>query len=210
MVLEVRGVSAWWGHAQVLFDVSLSVAAGEWVSLQGLNGAGKSSLLQAIAGLGPRTQGAIRWQDQDMTSLPAYRRAQAGLAWVPEQRRLFTNLTVAENLSIAAQLPVAERLDEVLDLFPNLRPAMGRLAGQLSGGEQQMLALARALMTGPQLLLLDEPCEGIAPLLVETIRDSLLTLKQRGMPMLVAEQNSLLDGCADRRIVLVAGQISRA
>lgn len=209
-MLEVRGLSAWWGHAQVLFDVNLSVAAGEWVALQGLNGAGKSSLLQAIAGLGPRTHGALRWQGQDISALPAHRRAQSGLAWVPEQRRLFTNLTVAENLHIAAKLPVAERLDEVLDLFPNLRPALGRPAGQLSGGEQQMLALARALMTGPQLLLLDEPCEGIAPLLVETIRDSLLALKRRGLPMLVAEQNSLLDGCADRCIALVAGQISRA
>ena len=207
-MLEVTDLSAWWGRAQVLFNVSLSVGPGEWVALHGLNGAGKSSLLQAIAGLGPRIQGRVQWNAQDWSALEPYRRAQAGLAWVPEQRRLFANLTVAENLYIAARAPLAQRRDEVLDLFPNLRPAMGRMAGQLSGGEQQMLALGRALMTGPQLLLLDEPCEGIAPLLVETIRDSLLALKRRGMPMLVAEQNSLLDGCADRRITLVAGQIS--
>ena len=206
-MLEVRGLSAWWGAAQALFDVSLVVAPGELVVLQGLNGAGKSTLLQSIIGLGPRAQGSVRYQGQALLGLAPYQRAAAGLGFVAEQRRLFTDLTVRENLLLAARAPAAQRLQEVLTLCPALAAALGRAAAHLSGGEQQMLAIARTLMTGPTMLLLDEPCEGIAPLLVESIRDTLLLLKRQGMPMLVAEQNVLLSAHADRLVTLVAGHL---
>jgi len=204
-MLEVRNLSAWWGSAQVLFDVSLRVAPGELVVLQGLNGAGKSSLMQALMGLGPRVQGQVRYQGKAVEGEPTHVRARAGLGFVPEQRRLFLELTVLENLMLAARAPRQQRLQEVLALFAPLRGALNRQAAQLSGGEQQMLALARTLMTGPSMLLLDEPCEGIAPLLIQTIRDTLLQLKRKGMPMLVAEQNELLAAHADRLITLSAG-----
>ena len=205
-MLEVQALSAWWGPAQVLFDVSLCVRPGELVVLQGLNGAGKSSLLQSIIGLGPRAAGSVRYRGQELVGQPVHARARAGLGFVPEQRRLFGELSVADNLLLAARAPQTERLQQVLELFPALQPALRRPAAQLSGGEQQMLALARTLMTGPAMLLLDEPCEGIAPILVESIRATLLLLKQQGMPMLVAEQNALLAAHADRLITLTAGQ----
>jgi len=206
-MLEVQALSAWWGPAQVLFDVSLRVRPGELVVLQGLNGAGKSSLLQSIIGLGPRAAGSVRYQGRELLEQPVHARARAGLGYVPEQRRLFGELSVADNLMLAARAPQADRLQQVMALFPALQPALRRPAAQLSGGEQQMLALARTLMTGPAMLLLDEPCEGIAPILVQSIRATLLLLKQQGMPMLVAEQNALLAAHADRLITLTAGQI---
>ena len=209
-MLEVQGLSAWWGNAQALFGVSLQVPAGELVVLRGLNGAGKSTLLQSLAGVGPRTSGRMVFGDHALHTMPAHARAQTGLSWVPEQRRLFGGLSVAENLSLAARIPVQQGLEDVLTLFPALKPALRRSAAQLSGGEQQMLALARALMTDPQLLLLDEPCEGIAPLLVESIRDALLVLKRRGLTLLVAEQNTVLADYADQCITLAGGQILKA
>jgi branched-chain amino acid transport system ATP-binding protein len=208
-MLEVKHLNAWWGAAAALFDVSLSVNAGELVVLQGLNGAGKSTLLQAILGIGPRTSGAINYKNKSVTNWPAHRRAQAGLGYVAEDRRLFTGLTVRENLDIAARgQNQPSRLKEVLGLFPALKTMLSRRASQMSGGEQQMLAIARTLMTSPELLLLDEPCEGIAPVLVESIAEALLELKRQGMPMLVAEQNQILAGRADRLITLVAGQLA--
>jgi len=218
-MLELRHLHAWWGAAQVLFDVSLVVGSGEWVVLQGLNGAGKSSLLQTIMGLGPRSDCVLRYQNQSIADWPTHRRARFGLGYVPEDRRLFTALTVLENLQVAAhtrpavgapaqrQTP-AQRLARVLELFPVLASMLQRPAAQMSGGEQQMLSLARTLMTGPTLLLLDEPCEGIAPVLVESIRDALLALRAQGISMLVAEQNAILAGCADRVITLSAGHIA--
>ncbi len=214
-MLELRGLDAWWGPAQVLFQVALTVQPGELVLLQGLNGAGKSSLLQAIMGLGPRVRGSVRYQGQDLSASAADVRARAGLGYVPENRRLFGELTVQQNLLLAARprqdrVALQRHLQEVLAMFPALEPALPRLALQLSGGEQQMLALARTLMTSPSMLLLDEPCEGIAPVLVESIREVLLKLKQQGMPMLIAEQNALLVSHADRLITLTAGQLSGA
>ena len=209
-MLEVRDLCAWHGAAQALFGVSLTVGNGELVVLQGLNGAGKSTLLQAIMGLGPRVEGAISYQNESMLALPTHQRALRGLGYVPEDRRLFTALTVRENLLIAARrgasgaLSVAQRQDQVLQLFPALKTMLGRSAAHMSGGEQQMLSIARTLMTGPSLLLLDEPCEGIAPVLVESIRDALLSLKAQGMAMLVAEQNGILAERADRVITLTA------
>jgi branched-chain amino acid transport system ATP-binding protein len=207
-MLEVRHLNVWYGAAQALFDVSLSVAPGELVVLQGLNGAGKSTLMQAVMGLSPRVTGEIRYQDESILGWPAHRRAQAGLGYVAEDRRLFTGLTVRENLHIAARGEVARQEAQVLALFPSLEAMLQRRASQMSAGEQQMLAIARTLMTGPRLLLLDEPCEGIAPLLVASIRDALLALRAAGIPMLVAEQNRILADRADRVVTLVSGRVA--
>jgi branched-chain amino acid transport system ATP-binding protein len=214
-MLEVSQLSAWYGAAQALFNVSLQVGQGELVVLEGLNGAGKSTLLQSIIGLGPRLRGQVNFQGQSIAAWPAHARAQAGLGFVPEDRRLFVELTVLENLLVAARPPgagaasrvqSAAQLEQVFTLFPALKPMQKRRALEMSGGEQQMLSIARTLMTSPTLLLLDEPCEGIAPVLVESIVDALLLLKKQGLAMLVAEQNTLLAAHADRVITLVAGQ----
>ncbi|HNV60003.1 MAG TPA: ATP-binding cassette domain-containing protein [Rhodoferax sp.] len=207
-MLEIRDLRAWYGQAQALFGVSLTVGLGELVVLQGLNGAGKSTLLQAIVGIGPRVEGVVRYQSESMLELPSHQRALRGLGYVPEDRRLFTALTVRENLLIAARRgsasALAQRQEQVLQLFPALKGMLGRSAAHMSGGEQQMLAIARTLMAGPSLLLLDEPCEGISPVLVESIRDALLSLKAQGIAMLVAEQNGVLTARADRVITLTA------
>lgn len=207
-ILAVQNLNVWYGAAQALFDVSLQVAPGELVVLQGLNGAGKSTLLQAIMGLGPRVSGVISYENNSISDWEPHRRAQAGLGYVAEDRRLFTGLTVLENLRVAARGDVDANEARVLALFPALKTMLRRVSSQMSGGEQQMLAIARTLMTSPRLLLLDEPCEGISPVLVESIVDALLLLRARGMPMLVAEQNNLLAERADRVITLVAGQLS--
>ena len=213
-MLEISGFSAFYGPAQALFDVSLQVKAGEFVVLQGLNGAGKSTLLKAVMGMEVKTRGSIRFSldaaGVDMSHWETHRRAKAGLGYVAEDRRLFTGLTVLENLQVAARGDVASKAQEarVLDLFPVLKTMLKRPAAHMSGGEQQMLAIARTLMTRPRLLLLDEPCEGIAPVLVESIRDALVVLKASGMAMLVAEQNLLLAASADRALRLVAGKVS--
>ena len=207
-MLEVKNLNAWWGAAQALFDVSLAVNAGELVVLQGLNGAGKSTLLQAIMGIGSRVKGVISYEKNSIQDWPAHRRAQAGLGYVAEDRRLFAGLTVQENLLIAARGDKTGNLEKMLAIFPALKTMLSRRASQMSGGEQQMLAIARTLMSSPKLLLLDEPCEGIAPVLVDAIAEALLTLKAQGMPMLVAEQNQILASRADRVMTLVAGQVA--
>lgn len=210
-MLEVDKLSAFYGQAQALFEVSLQVAAGELVVLQGLNGAGKSTLLKALMGLQVRIEGQIRYQmPAGMVAIErweTHRRAQAGLGYVPEDRRLFTELTVRENLHVAAGRDAKKHEARALDLFPVLKTLLNRPAAHMSGGQQQMLAIARTLMTGPKILLLDEPCEGIAPVLVEAIRDALLALKREGMALLVVEQNRLLASRADRLLWLVAGKV---
>jgi branched-chain amino acid transport system ATP-binding protein len=207
-MLDIQRLRAWYGQAQALFGVSLTVGPGEMVVLQGLNGAGKSTLLQAIMGIGPRVEGVVRYRSESILQLPSHQRALCGLGYVPEDRRLFTALTVRENLLIAARRGsasvLAPRQEQVLQLFPALKGMLGRSAAHMSGGEQQMLAIARTLMAGPSLLLLDEPCEGISPVLVESIRDALLSLKAQGIAMLVAEQNGVLTARADRVITLTA------
>lgn len=217
-MLTVEGLNAWYGHAQALFDVSLSVGEGELVVIQGLNGAGKSTLLQSLIGIGPQARGRITWQGEPIQTWPAHRRARAGLGFVAEDRRLFTGLSVKENLWIAApsgaahsaQATPAQRFERVMSLFPQLQTMLHRPASQMSGGEQQMLALARTLMTGPRLLLLDEPCEGIAPVLVAATRDALLQLAREGVAMLVAEQNNILAQHAQRVLVLTSGRMDSA
>ena len=212
-MLELQNLDAWQGPAQALFGVSLSVGEGELVVLEGLNGAGKSSLMLATMGLLPRVSGQMRFQGRDLAGLRPHERARLGMGFVPEDRRLFTALTVRENLGIAARAPVpaarasAITLEEVLSLFPALGHMLDRPAAQMSGGEQQMLAIARTLMSSPGLLLLDEPCEGIAPVLVNAIRDALLALRARGLAMLVAEQNRVLAAQADRVLTLISGRL---
>ena len=210
-MLEVHRLNAFYGQAQALFEVSLQVRAGEMVVVQGLNGAGKSTLLKALMGLEVRTEGRITYQSAagpvDIGRLETHRRAQAGLGFVAEDRRLFGGLTVRENLHVAAGRDASTHEARVLELFPVLKTLLRRPAAQMSGGQQQMLAIARTLMTGPKILLLDEPCEGIAPVLVESIRDALLALKREGTALLVVEQNRLLASRADRLLWLVAGKV---
>lgn len=206
-MLSVQNLNVWYGAAQALFDVSLRVGEGELVVLQGLNGAGKSTLLQAIMGMSPHAAGEISYQNQSISRWETHLRAQAGLGYVAEDRRLFTGLSVRENLMLAARGDIRASLARVLGLFPVLATMLERPSSQMSGGEQQMLAIARTLMTSPRLLLLDEPCEGIAPLLVESIRDALLALRDEGMALLVAEQNLVFADKADRVITLAAGQL---
>ncbi len=213
-MLELYRWSAWHGHAQVLWDVNLQVQAGQLVVLQGLNGAGKSTLIQSVMGMLPRTQGRLLWRGQDLTAMASHARAAAGLGYVAEDRRLFSALTVRENLWVAVtpkrRSQAQERLRDVLHWFPVLGHMMDRPASQMSGGEQQMLALARTWMTSPDILLLDEPCEGIAPVLVEVMRDALLELRGRGLTLLVAEQNHVLSPDADQVLRMVGGQLSAA
>lgn len=220
-MLEVTQLCAWWASAQALFGISFTVREGELVVLQGLNGAGKSTLLKSIMGAGPRATGGVRYGGLDLMPLPSHLRAQSGLGYVPEDRRLFAELTVRENLLVAARAPRSarpgggpqtsgEQLDQVLHMFPALKPLLHRNALQMSGGEQQMLSIARTLMGSPAMLLLDEPCEGIAPVLVESISTALLGLKAQGMTLLIAEQNTNLSSRADRIITLSAGQAASA
>jgi branched-chain amino acid transport system ATP-binding protein len=210
-MLDVHGLDAFYGPAQALFGVSFCIEPGEWVVLEGLNGAGKSTLLKSVMGLETRSVGKISYDTPAgqvaIENWPAHQRAQAGIGYVAEDRRLFTGLSVQENLRIAAGRNAKAIEAEVLTLFPVLTTMLHRPASQMSGGEQQMLAIARTLMTAPRLLLLDEPCEGIAPVLVEAIRDALLVLKARGITILVAEQNRLLADSADRSLLLVAGKV---
>ncbi len=207
--LELRSVSAWYGRAQVLFDVNLSLAGGEVVALIGRNGAGKTSLLRAAMGLMPRVSGRVWLDGTDITREPAFRRAQHGLGYVPEDRRIFTDLTVVENLRIAARLsPDGFTERELLTLFPNLAEMLDRPASEMSGGEQQMLAVARTLAANPRVVLLDEPSEGIAPMVVAKMRDAVLAMKSRGVATFVSEQNvRFVAAIADRAVLMEQGRL---
>ena len=214
-MLEIQNLNASYGQAQVLFNVSFAVPRGSMLLVRGLNGAGKSSLLKAIMGLMPQSTGNLLWQGQALHSLKSHERSLKGLGYVPEDRRLFSALTVRQNLEIAIpKLPKLRpdgqpglKLQEVLDLFPNLASMLARPAAQMSGGEQQMLAIGRTLMTQADLLILDEPCEGIAPVLVQAIARALAALKAQGYTFLIAEQNQTLTGMADNVLTLSGGVI---
>ena len=188
-MLEVRQLNVWYGAAQALFDVSLTVGAGELVVLQGLNGAGKSTLLQASMGLSQRQTGAISYQNETISGWPPYRRALAGLGYVAEDRRLFGALTVRENLHIAARGDVPANEARVLDLFPALKVMLQRRASQMSGGEQQMLAVARGIMADPIVLMIDELSLGLAPVLTLDLFQALRKLRNEGITILLVEQN---------------------
>ncbi|MBO9679771.1 MAG: ABC transporter ATP-binding protein [Acidovorax sp.] len=223
-MLEVHGLNAWYGGAQILFDVALSVGRGEVVALMGRNGAGKSTTLKAIAGLMAgafaRRTGRIAFMGQPIERKAPHEIARLGLGYVPEDRRIFTDLTVLENLEVGRQKPrrwpdgtpaphwTAERL---FQLFPNLGEMPGRPGGRMSGGEQQMLTVARTLMGQPLMVLLDEPSEGVAPLIVEQMAEAILGLKAQGIAILLCEQNlPFAEAVADRAYVLEQGQIVHA
>jgi branched-chain amino acid transport system ATP-binding protein len=215
-MLEIRHLNASYGQAQALFDVSFQVPAGQMVLIQGLNGAGKSTLLKSIMGLMSQVSGELVWNGHPLHDLKPHQRSALGLGYVPEDRRLFAALTVRQNLEIAipkvasCEVSAPLSLDHVLDLFPALRSMLDRPAAQMSGGEQQMLALGRTLMTQAKMLLLDEPCEGISPVLVQAIANALDRLKQQGMTLLIAEQNQTLSVMADQVLHLVSGSLVKA
>lgn len=214
-MLEIQNLNASYGQAQVLFNVSLLVPRGHMLLIRGLNGAGKSSLLKAVMGLMPQSTGNLLWQGQALHSLKPHERSLKGLGYVPEDRRLFSALTVRQNLEIATPNQPKHRphgqpglqLQEVLELFPSLSSMLERPASQMSGGEQQMLAIGRTLMTQADVLILDEPCEGIAPILVLAIARALAALKAQGYTFLIAEQNQTLTGMADKAMTLSGGVI---
>ncbi len=191
--LVVDGLDAWYGRAQVLFGLSLRVTPGEVVALLGRNGAGKSTTVRSIMGLVPRRQGRVTYGDADLTALPTHRIARLGIGYVPEDRRILTTLTVRENLEVGRQPPrpgaPAWTPERLFALFPSLAPLGDRPAGRMSGGEQQMLAIARTLMGNPLLLLLDEPSEGLAPLVMDELARTLSALAREGLAVLLAEQN---------------------
>jgi branched-chain amino acid transport system ATP-binding protein len=210
-ILEVREVYTFYGLSQVLFGVSLAVAAGECVCLVGRNGVGKTTTMRSIMGLTPARQGHVVWKGRDITGRAPYEIAGLGIGFVPEDRRIFADLTVWENLDVAARRRGGNQgwtLERVFDLFPKLRELVNRQGGFLSGGEQQMLTIARTLMGNPELLLLDEPSEGLAPLVVDHLKEQIGRLAREGMTILLAEQN--VDFCldlADRVYVLEKGHI---
>ncbi len=189
-MLRLEGLNAGYGRAQVLRDLSLEVAAGEILCLLGRNGAGKTTTMQAIMGLVPLMSGKVMLDGQEVSRLPAYQVPRAGIGYIPQGRRLFAELTVAQNLEIGlrARKSGPEVLDEVLTLFPRLRERYGQRAQTLSGGEQQMLATARALCLRPKVLLLDEPTEGLQPSMIEAIRQVIVKMRDEGVAILLVEQ----------------------
>ncbi|MBB3997111.1 ABC transporter ATP-binding protein [Aureimonas pseudogalii] len=189
-LLHVRGLNAWYGESHALHGVDLDVHAGETVTLVGRNGVGKTTTLRAIMGILPRRTGTIRLGGQDMLRVPLHRTAHHGVGFVPEERAIFASLTVEENLLLPPVVaPGGMSVADIYRLFPNLRERRTSAGTQLSGGEQQMLAIARILRSGVKLLLLDEPTEGLAPVIVQRIGEILVDLKKRGMTVLLVEQN---------------------
>ena len=188
-MLSVNAIHTYYGISHILFDVSLTVSRGEVVGLLGRNGAGKSTTMRSIMGLTPPKQGTITFNGQDITGKKAYLLVRDGIAYVPDDRRVFADLTVDDNLEIPFSRNNEWTRERVCDLFPALGEMKSRRAGNLSGGEQQMLTVARALMTGPELLLLDEPTEGLAPLIVRDLEEQILKLRNAGISILLSEQN---------------------
>jgi branched-chain amino acid transport system ATP-binding protein len=206
-MLAVEGLRAGYGAADVLHGIGLRVAAGECVLLLGRNGAGKSTTLKAIMGIVPPRGGQVEFEGRAIGGLSPHRIARAGISWVPEDRRVFPGLSVRENLETGRRRG-AWNADRVLALFPPLVPLLGRTAGRLSGGEQQMLAIGRTLMGGPRLLLLDEPAEGLAPVVLERLAEALRALRAEGLAILLSEQNLAFAGpLGDRAMVLDRGTV---
>jgi branched-chain amino acid transport system ATP-binding protein len=216
-VLEVEGLNAWYGAARVLFDLTLRVGHGEVVALMGRNGAGKSTAIKTVMALTGRRSGTVRFCGRDISRLRPYEIARLGIGFVPEDRRIFSDLTVAENLDVGRQPPRrfpdgrAAPLwtdQKLYDLFPNLAGMANRRGAQMSGGEQQMLTVARTLMGNPLLVLLDEPSEGVAPIIVEQMANTITELKQEGLSVLLSEQNIHFAALvSDRAYVLEKGQV---
>ena len=210
-MLEVEGLRAGYGPAEILFGVSLQLARGEVAALMGRNGAGKSTTLKAIMGLVPPRAGRVRFAGRDIAGLAAFRIARLGLGYVPEDRRIFTDLTVAENLEVGrrpAEGRDAWTPERLFEVFPNLASMRHRRAAAMSGGEQQMLAIARTLMGNPEAVLLDEPSEGLAPVILELMADAVLRMKREGIAVLLSEQNfDFAAAVADRAYVIERGEI---
>ncbi|MCG5261743.1 ABC transporter ATP-binding protein [Cupriavidus gilardii] len=207
-MLDVQGIHGYYGKSHVLQGVSLAVGEGELVTLLGRNGAGKSTTLKAIAGVVPPRGGRVLFRGNDITGLPPHRIAAQGLCFVPEHRGIFKLLTVEENLKLGARRDSPWQLHDVYQIFPRLRERRRNSGANLSGGEQQMLAIARALMNHPRLLMLDEPVEGLAPVIVEEIVAQLKAIRAAGVPILLVEQN--LEVCtqlADRHVIIEQGAV---
>jgi branched-chain amino acid transport system ATP-binding protein len=208
LALEVDGVHTYYGESHVLHGISLRVAPGEVLAILGRNGMGKTTLIRSIVGFTPPRRGHVRYKDTDITRLPPFRMAALGMALVPQGRRVFPSLSVRENLDVARRGAGRWSLEQVYTLFPRLRDRAANRANKLSGGEQQMLAIGRALMSNPELLLMDEPTEGLAPLLVREVGRVIAELKRSGLSILLVEQNlALALSVADRVHVLSRGQI---
>ena len=208
MILEIRGIDTYYGIGHILHGLSLGVREGEVVALLGRNGAGKTTTLRSITGLTPPKSGQITYKGANIAGLPAHRISQLGIALVPETRGIFSYLTARENLDIARRPASRWSMESMIERFPKLRDLLDRQGRLLSGGEQQMLAIARALLTGPDLLLLDEPSQGLAPLVVETVMGTVRELKREHVSMLLVEQNAEMAlGLADRVYVIDHGTI---
>lgn len=211
MLCQLQGVYAGYGLANVLFDVSLDIFSNECVCLLGRNGVGKSTTMRVICGLNNVVKGEVAFGGRSIKHKRPDQRSRIGIGLVPEDRRIFSNLTVLENLKVAAhpgQLGGEWTVERVFDLFPDLKPHANRRGGYLSGGQQQMLTIGRTLVTNPRLLLLDEPSEGLAPLVVENLRQQIASLKQSGLTILLAEQSvSFSLSLSDRLYVLEKGHV---
>jgi branched-chain amino acid transport system ATP-binding protein len=208
LALEVEGIHTYYGESHVLHGISLRVDAGEVLAILGRNGMGKTTLVRSIVGFTPPRAGRIRYQGAEITGLPSFRMVELGMALVPQGRRVFPSLSVRENLEVARRGTGRWSLEQVYALFPRLRDRAVNRANKLSGGEQQMLAIGRALMSNPELLLLDEPTEGLAPLLVREVGRVIAELKRSGLSILLVEQNlAMALSVADRVHVLSRGQI---
>ncbi len=215
MILQATDLETYYGLSHILFAVSLEISAGEVVVLLGRNGAGKTTTLRSIMGLSAPKKGRVVYEGRDITGMPAYRVAKLGIGFVPEDRRIFPMLTVRENMEIGQKAaPPNSRdgecwsIELVLELFPRLEQLVNRQGGTLSGGEQQMLTIARTLLGNPQLLLLDEPTEGLAPIIVDTIGELIQELRSRGVTILLSEQNVEFSlECANRAYIIDQGRI---
>jgi branched-chain amino acid transport system ATP-binding protein len=208
-LLAVRGLNSWYGESHILHGVDFDVGTGEVVTLLGRNGAGKTTTLKSIMGVVPRREGSISFEGAETIALPSNRIAQRGIAWCPEERGIFASLDVEENLMLP---PIVREgglpLSEIYELFPNLKERLRSQGTKLSGGEQQMLAIGRILRTGARLLLLDEPTEGLAPVIVQQIGRTIAQLKQRGFTILLVEQNFRFAATvADRHYVMDHGRV---
>ena len=207
-LLEVNDLHAYYGESHILQGIGLAVPKGDVVALMGRNGAGKTTTMRAIVGLVPPRRGAVRFAGQALAGLRTYEIAQRGVALVPETRGIFASLTVLENLTVAARGAGPWTLERVFATFPRLEQRRKNLGGQLSGGEQQMLSIARALMTHPELLMLDEPGEGLAPIIVQDIHRILANLKDEGVTMLLVEKSfAFATSLADTVYVIGKGQV---
>jgi branched-chain amino acid transport system ATP-binding protein len=208
VILDVRAIDAYYGIGHILHGLSLNVAEGEVVALLGRNGAGKTTTLRCITGLTPPRLGEIRYKGSDIGGVDPHRISRMGIALVPETRGIFSYLTARENLAIARRSGSRWQIDTVLERFPGLKERMNHKGRELSGGEQQMLAIARALLTGPELLLLDEPSQGLAPMVVNVVMDTIRKLKDERVSMLLVEQNvEMALQLADRVYVIDHGTV---